>query len=58
MDHQVRPSGVEHDHLEEVAGAVWACEEETTRVVAKLDPGDRVRDRMGDVLVGHPVAPR
>lgn len=57
MDHQLRTSDLEHDHLEEVAGTVWACEEETRRVVAKLDPGDRVHDRVLDVLVRHPVTP-
>ena len=56
MDHHLHPSDLEHNHLEEVAGAAGSCEEEARQVV-ELYLGDRVRDSVLNILVCHPVAP-
>ncbi|HET9080518.1 MAG TPA: hypothetical protein VFO01_08380 [Trebonia sp.] len=57
MDHQIVSSEDQDDQLEQVPSAVGPGEQVARRLVAQLDPDDRVGRSVFDVLVGDGVAP-
>jgi len=56
VDHQLVSSENQDDQLEQVRSAVRPGEQVARWIVAQLDSGDRVGQRVFDVLVGDAVA--
>lgn len=58
MDHQLGLFDTEHNQLEQIAASVGTNDEVPRRVVAQLNPGERVLVSVDDVVVGDVVAAR